>query len=102
MAGSLAGWEVEASPGSVVTVAQRDLLGWACEGGEIVEGWCGPESQQPAGKGNRWLRVRVGDTGRASCRWRTPGLGTGIGLQILALAALGAVAFRARREKQRR
>ena len=102
--GSLISWEIEAPPGTVVTLAQRDLPGWTCEGGDIVEGWCddSPEGHQPHGKGNRWLRVQVADTGHASCRWRTPGLRTGIGLQILALAVLAGIVLRARRAKSRR
>ena len=97
--GSLAGWEITAPPGTTVTVAQRDLAGWRCDGGERVEGWCddSPEGLRPAGRGHRWLRIRVGDTGRAHCRWHSPGLAAGIVLQILALALLGLAAFRSSR-----
>ena len=97
--GALGGWEIRAPAGTTVTVAQRDLAGWRCDGGELVEGLCddGPDGPQPTGRGNRWLRVRVGDSGVARCQWRTPGLGVGLALQLAALALLGFVALRDRR-----
>ncbi len=97
--GSLAGWEIRAEAGTTVTVAQRDLAGWRCDGGELVEGWCddSPDGPQPTGRGHRWLRVKVGETGVARCRWRTPGLGVGLALQLASLALLGFAVFRDRR-----
>jgi len=96
---TLAGWEITAPAGTTVTLAQRDLAGWRIDGGERIEGWCddSPDGLRPAGRGHRWLRVIVGDTGRAHCRWRSPGLAAGIVLQLLALAGLGLAAFRSSR-----
>lgn len=94
--GGLDGWVVEATPGATVAVAQRDLPGWRCRGGELVSAWCddGPEGEQPAHKGGRWLRIRLGSSGEAHCRWRTPGLRPGA---LLQLAALGLLVFAARK-----
>ncbi|MDP7111590.1 MAG: hypothetical protein QGH45_06495, partial [Myxococcota bacterium] len=92
-------WTIEAPPGTVVALAQRDLPGWRCRGGDLVSAWCddGPEGEQPPHQGGRWLRVRIGETGEASCRWRTPGLWPGVLLQLASLAALVAAGLLARR-----
>ncbi len=97
--GSLDRWTIEAPPGTVVALAQRDLPGWRCRGGDLVSAWCddGPEGEQPPHQGGRWLRVRIGETGEASCRWRTPGLWPGVLLQLASLAALVAAGLLARR-----
>jgi len=98
---TLEGWELRAPAGTAVTVAQRDLPGWRCDGGSLTEGWCddSPEGMQPARRGNRWLRVLVGDGGTARCRWHTPGLGIGVVLQLLALGMVAAVTLRGAREQ---
>ncbi len=99
--GRLDTWEITAPPGATVALAQRDLPGWRCHGGETVTAWCddGPEGEQPAGKGGRWLRVEIGDSGTTRCRWRTPGLATGVILQLVALAALGTIVLVQRRAR---
>ena len=92
--GRLDTWRVRAPAGSQVRVAQRDLRGWRCRGGELV---VYPEDDElgvpTPGRGNNWLRVRVGDEGEAVCSWRPPGLWVGVLLQLLAWGALG-VAWR--------
>ena len=92
--GHLDTWMVRAPVGSQVRVAQRDLKGWRCRGGELVSY---PEDDglgvPTPGRGNNWLRVRVGDAGATVCRWRPPGLWLGVLLQLLALGVLG-VAWR--------
>jgi len=95
----LGGWTVAAEPGSTVALAQRDLPGWRCRGGSLVSAWCddGPEGEQPPHKGGRWLRVRLGESGEARCRWRTPGLWPGILAQLAAVAALAGAAVLSRR-----
>lgn len=83
-------WAVTAPAGTQVRLAQRDLMGWQCRGGEQL---IYPEDDAlhvaTPRRGNNWLRVIVGPTGQAVCRWRPPGLALGVLLQLLALAGLG-------------
>ncbi len=99
VAANLKGWTVAGTPGATVALAQRDLPGWRCRGGALVSAWCddGPEGEQPPRKGGRWLRVELGGTGEARCRWRTPGLWPGALLQIAAIGCLLTLGWRARR-----
>jgi hypothetical protein len=63
---SLAGWTVTAAPRSTVILAQRWTRGWRCDLGAKLE----TPSRRPA-----WVQVELGDGGRTTCRWRTPGRG---------------------------
>jgi hypothetical protein len=88
-------WTVTAPPGSQVRVAQRDLRGWRCDGGTQVTYPNDDALRVPTPlRGNNWLRIEVGPTGTATCRWRPPGLWVGIALQLLAAVALAGAALR--------
>lgn len=101
-AGVLDRWTVRGPPGEIVRVAQRDLLGWRCRGGELVR-FANDDALRIATptRGNNWLRVRLGEEGEAVCRWRPPGLWVGALLQLLALVGLAAAVRRATRAAPR-
>jgi hypothetical protein len=88
-------WRIEAEPGTVVRLAQRDLPGWRCTGGTLSPGL------EPTGPQHLpwwWLTVEIGPQGIADCRWRPPGLGLGAALQLLTLLALGGAWLAAKEE----
>ena len=94
-------WTIEGPPGVVVAVAQRDLPGWSCEGGEIAPDLEYMRREREAGIFDRapftgmwFLSVKLGPTGIATCHWTTPGLIKGIVEQLLALVVLAVVAVR--------
>ncbi len=82
-------WTVVAPEGTQVRLAQRDLMGWRCQGGEQIV-YPEDDALQVATprRGNNWLRVLVGPDGETTCRWRPPGLGLGVLLQVLAWMGL--------------
>ena len=81
-----------------VRVAQRDVRGWRCDGGELISY---PEDDsldvRMPRRGNNWLRVRIGATGEATCRYRAAGVTWGVLLQVLAGALLVGLGARTRR-----
>ena len=101
-------WTIKGPPGSVVAVPQRDLPGWACDGGELKpdleymrrEREAIPFQRYPF-TGKWFLSVEIGDSGKAVCTWRTPGLARGVFEQLLALLILAVVALRLRKPARR-
>ncbi len=113
---SVEAWDVEAPDGSVVSLAQRSVPGWRCEGAEPIDGW---EHADPACRWERpahvlggdddlgrpapeqsWLTLRMGPEGRATCRWVSPGWERGVQLQVgalLLMVGFGVGAWRERR-----
>ncbi|MBJ95910.1 MAG: hypothetical protein CMP23_15720 [Rickettsiales bacterium] len=97
-------WTIEGPPGETIAVPQRDLPGWSCEGGELNPDLEYMRREREAGIFDRdpmtgmwFLSVRIGQSGKALCRWHTPGLGKGISYQVLALLMLSTAIYRLRR-----
>jgi len=76
---------IEGRPGDVVTVPQRHLAGWTCEGGSLAE----PDAGQ-------FLVVTLQEPS-ARCEFKSPGLRLGIVLQLL--GALALVGYASRRSR---
>jgi hypothetical protein len=98
-------WTIEGPPGAVVAVAQRDLPGWSCEGGELAPDLEYMRREREAGiferdpfTGMWFLSVKIGQSGKAICTWTTPGLLKGILQQLLALVVLAVLALRLRKQ----
>jgi hypothetical protein len=102
--GVLAVWTVEAPPGVRVALPQRDFPRWRCDGGTVDPDpklFAAPLPDDPSwvrtgGDGRWFVTVRVGDSGRAVCRWRPAGLGLGLLVQLVAAAAALALLRRRR------
>lgn len=77
VAASQAGWTLSGHSGATVTFAQRGWSGWSCEGAELLDV-----------EADKWVSVRMGPSGSATCTWSSPGGASGWTLQILALLTL--------------
>ena len=92
---TLGSWTVRSTPGTVLALAQRDFIGWECDGGELKPDLQYLQAERDSGLFDRevetgmwWLTVEVGDEGEARCNWKTPGRTRGLALQLLAILAL--------------
>jgi len=92
---TLGTWTVRAPPGTVLALAQRDFVGWECDGGDLQPDLQYLQAERDSGLFDRepetgmwWLTVALGSEGEARCRWRTPGRTRGIMLQVLAILTL--------------